>query len=308
MTAAEDSAADAGNIRGITALSIGMACLVVNDVLMKLSSVNLPIGQLMFMRGLVATALISVFCVFIGAHRQVHQVLAPPVMARSLVNVAASFCYITALFNLPIANVTSILQATPLLLTALAALLLKEDVGWRRWAAIGVGFFGVLLIVKPDAGGFNAYSLFAVTAILFVSARDLLTKIVRADVPSIIVTLATSIAVTIAGGLYSLVEGWSPVNMREFLFVSAAALFLVFGYHLTIVAMRVGEIAVVSPFRFSIVLWAILGGYLIWGEVPETFTILGIGLIVTMGAYTFHRERLRNLPKAPVATDTRREI
>ena len=308
MTTAEQTTADAGNIRGITAISIGMACLVVNDILMKLSSATLPLGQLMFMRGLVATALISAFCVYTGTHRQAHQVFAPPVMARSLVNVAASFCYISALFHLPIANVTSILQATPLLLTALAALLLKEDVGWRRWIAIGVGFLGVLLIVKPDAAGFNAYALFAVAAILFVSARDLLTKVVRADVPSIIVTLATSIAVTVAGGFYSLVEGWSPVGAREFLFVSAAAVFLVFGYHLTIVAMRVGEIAVVSPFRFSIVLWAIVGGYLIWGEVPELFTILGIGLIVSMGAYTFHRERLRNLPRAPVATDTRREI
>lgn len=308
MTDAADTATASGNLRGIAAISAGMAFLVTNDILMKLSSTSLNLGQLLFMRGLIATALIAVACVMVGAHKQLAQLLEWPVAGRAAANLAATTCYVTALFQMPIANVTSILQATPLLLTALAALLLGEAVGWRRWLAIAVGFCGVLLIVRPDAGDFNSYALFALAAIIFVSARDLFTRVVQANVPSIIVTLATSIVVTVGGGVYSLFEGWNGFGLRDLGLVAVAACCLVCGYQFTIVAMRTGEIAVVSPFRFSIVLWAMLGGYFIWGEVPGLSTLAGIGLIVTMGAYTFHRERLRAPPKSRLTSRTRREI
>lgn len=308
MTDTTTSAAAGSNLRGIAAVSVAMAFLVTNDILMKLSNTALPLGQLLFMRGLIATVLIAIFCVSTGAHRQLWQLVKWPVAGRAFANLGSSFCYITALFHMPIANVTAIMQATPLLLTALAALLLKEPVGWRRLLAILIGFGGVLLIVQPGAEGFNSYAFFAIAAIVFVCARDLFTRVVQADVPSIIVTLATSVVVTTGGGLYSLFEGWSPFGLRDLGVVSVAAFCLVCGYHLTIVAMRTGEIAMVSPFRFSIVLWAMLGGYLIWNEVPDLTTLAGIGLITAMGAYAFHRERLRSQNQRPLATRTRREI
>ncbi len=308
MTDTASPAAGIGNLRGIAAISSAMAFLVTNDILMKLSNTSLPLGQLLFMRGLIATILIAIICVGLGAHKQLRQLVEWPVAGRAFANLASSFCYITALFHMPIANVTAIMQATPLLLTALAALLLKEPVGWRRMLAILIGFFGVLLIVKPGTGGFNNYAFLALAAIIFVCARDLFTRVVQANVPSIIVTLATSIVVTTGGGLYSLFEGWAAFGWRELGIVSVAAVCLVCGYHLTIVAMRSGEIAIVSPFRFSIVLWAMLGGYLIWSEVPGLSTLAGIGLIVAMGAYTFHRERLRNQNERLLAAPTRREI
>ena len=308
MSEANDAAVAGGNLRGIAALSAGMAFLVGNDILLKLASPDLPFGQLVFTRGVIATTLIVSVCAAAGVLRHWRQMFVRPVMGRSLANLFSSFFYINALFHLPIANVTSIMQATPLLLTAMAAFVLREDVGWRRWLAIAIGFCGVLLIVRPDAGGFNVYALFGIAAIGFVAARDLFTRVVRADVPSLVVTLATSLVVTVGAGLYSLFEGWSAMSLTELGLIGASATCLVCGYHAVIVAFRSGEIAVISPFRFSIVVWAIIGGYFIWDEVPDVFTLAGIGLIVTMGAYTFHRERIRSQSERPLAASTRREI
>jgi drug/metabolite transporter (DMT)-like permease len=308
MAQTDDAARAGGNLRGIAALSAGMAFLVGNDIFLKLASPELPFGQLVFTRGVIATVLIVIACVAVGVHTQFRQIFAGPVMGRSLANMFSSFFYINALFHLPIANVTSIMQATPLLLTAMAAFVLKEDVGWRRWLAIAIGFCGVLLIVRPDAGGFNTYAAYAVAAIGFVAARDLFTRVVRADVPSLVVTLATSLVVTAGAGIYSLFEGWREVSALELSYIGASAACLVCGYHAVIVAFRSGEIAVVSPFRFSIVVWAMIGGYFIWNEVPDLFTLGGIGLIVAMGAYTFHRERIRAHEERPLAASTRREI
>ena len=283
----------AGNLRGIAALSAGMAFLVCNDIFLKLASPDLPFGQLVFIRGVIATSLIVAVCMFAGVLGQWRGLFTRAVLGRSLANLMSTFFYINALLHLPIANVTSILQATPLVLTALAALLLKEDVGWRRWAAIAIGFCGVLLVVKPDADGFNIYALYATIAVGFVAARELFTRSVRSDVPSLVVTLATSLVVTAGAAAYSMVEGWRSAEPVTLSLIGVSALCLVCGYHLVVVAFRSGEIAVISPFRFSIVFWAMLGGYLIWGEVPGVYTLAGIALIVTMGAYTFHRERLR---------------
>ncbi len=308
MARIDEAAVAGGNLRGIAALSAGMAFLVGNDIFLKLASPDLPFGQLVFTRGVIATTLITIACVTVGVHKQWRQMFSGAVMGRSLANMFSSFFYINALFHLPIANVTSIMQATPLLLTAMAAFALKEDVGWRRWLAIAVGFGGVLLIVRPDAGGFSVYSLFAIAAIGFVAARDLFTKVVRADVPSLVVTLATSVVVTVGAGIYSFVEGWADVSAQELTYIGASAACLVCGYHAVIVAFRSGEVAVIAPFRFSIVVWAMIGGYFIWNEAPDLFTLAGIGLIVTMGAYTFHRERIRANQERPLAADTRREI
>lgn len=307
MAQSSQPAIAGGNLRGIAALSAGMAFLVCNDIALKLASPGLPFGQLVFIRGLIATTLIVIVCVALGVLGQWRGIFAAPVIGRSVANLGSTFFYINALLHLPIANVTSIVQATPLLLTALAALLLKEHVGWRRWLAILIGFGGVLLIVRPAAADFNTYSVFALVAIAFVAARELSTRVVRAEVPSLIVTLATSLSVTTAAGIYSLFEGWTdiPLASLEFIFVSAAC--LVCGYQMVVVAYRSGEIAVVSPFRFSIVLWAMLGGYFIWGEVPDVYTVAGIGLIVTMGAYTFHRERLHPSRQHPLAASPERE-
>jgi len=310
MTLATTATTESANLRGILALLAGMAILTLNDVTVKLASTNLPTGQLIFLRGGLATVLILIICLAMRRGAAIRGAFTAPVLSRAAANLGATICYLTALFNMPIANVSAIAQAVPLLLTALAAIFLKEAVGWRRWLAIGIGFVGMLIIVRPTGDGFNVFAVFALIAIVFTSVRDLLTRAVKPHVPSIVVTLATSSVVTIGGATMGLFETWSMPEPREAALIAASGACLVGGYHFTIVAMRAGEVAVIAPFRFSIIVWAMLAGYLVWGEIPDAYTFAGIALIVATGVYTFHREairaRLHRTP--PIAAETRREI
>lgn len=285
-----------------------MACLVSNDTLIKLAGATLPVGELMLLRGALASLLIAAICLYTGALRDAGKMLAWQVSGRAFANLAVSVCYLSALLQMPIANLTAMMQATPLVLTALAALLLGEKVGWRRWLAIAAGFGGVLLIVRPASADFNLYAWLAVATIGFVALRDLVTRAVEVDTPSSLVTLATSLAVTGGGAVICLFQGWQPFGWREAAFIAPSAVLLVAGYQLVIVGFRSGEISVVAPFRFSLVVWAILLGYLVWSELPDSWTLAGIGLIVAMGIYTFHRERVLAARAEPLAAGTRREI
>ena len=298
----------AGNLRGIAALSAGMLCLSISDVMVKLAGATLPVGEIMLLRGMLASLIICVICLSTGVLRNAGQMLQWQVSGRALANVAAGFCYLTALLNMPIADLSAMMQAAPLVLTALAAMLLREDVGWRRWLAIGTGFAGVLLILRPTGEGFNSYALLALAAIFFVSCRDLFTKVVRVETPSILVTLATALATTGGGAVLCLIQGFVPFGFAELKYLVPSAFLLVAGYQLVIIAFRSGEIAVVAPFRFSLVIWATIAGFLVWAEIPDLLTFLGTGLVVGMGVYTFHRERVRSANARLLATDTKREI
>ncbi len=303
-----ESALAAGNLRGIACLSAGMLSLSMSDILVKLAGATLPVGEIMMLRGFLASLLIGTICFSMGVLKNADQMLQWQVSGRALANTVASVCYMTALLQMPIANLSAMMQVSPLLLTALAAVLLREDVGWRRWLAIGVGFAGVLIILRPTGSGFNTYSLFALAAIFFVSFRDLFTKVVKVETPSILVTLATALAVTIGGGILCLFQGFLPFGLAELRFLVPSAIFLVAGYQLVIIAFRSGELAVVSPFRFSLIIWATLGGWLVWGEFPDSVTLAGASLVVAMGIYTLHRERVRSTHARLLAADTKREI
>lgn len=281
----------AGNLRGIVAITAGMASLIVNDIIAKVASEAMPLGQLIFTRGLAATLFTLVLCFAMGQQARLREAGSPKILARAFVNVLATFAYLTALFNMPIANASAITQAVPLVLTALAALLLGEHVGPRRWAAIVVGLLGVLVVMRPTPGAFNVYALSALAAVAFVAIRDLITRVAASNLPSIIITFTTTVFVTGAGALVGIFEDWVMLDASTIALIVTAAAFLVGGVHLTIVALRVGEVAVVSLFRFSVVVWSILGGYVVWREVPDGWTFVGIAMIVGAAVYTLWRER-----------------
>ncbi|MCW5731454.1 MAG: DMT family transporter [Alphaproteobacteria bacterium] len=281
------------NRRGIVTMCAAMAVFIVNDAIVKHVSESLGGGQLIFLRGLFATLLILATARAMGLLGRPAQYLSGPVLLRAVVDAVATFTYLTALFNMPIANVTAINLASPLILTALAVVVLKELVGWRRWSAIFVGFMGVLLVIQPTAEGFNIYALVALAATLMHAARDLVTRRIPASVPSLVPTLVTAIVVCLLAGGISLVEGWRPVAPRHLAFLLMASVFLAVGYYLIIDAMRHGEMSLVGPFRYTGLLWALLLGYFIWGDVPNLAASLGIVLLIGSGLYTLHRERIR---------------
>jgi S-adenosylmethionine uptake transporter len=291
-TAAVEAARAVDNAKGALFMMASMGGFVLNDTLMKTLAGEVPLFQAIFLRGLAATAFLGALAWARGVHR--YRVVGADRVRlgfRLLAEVGATTCFLNALFHMPIANATAILLVMPLAVTLAGAVFLREAVGWRRYTAILVGFVGVLVIVRPGGAGFNAYALSALAAVGFLVVRDLVTRRLARDVPSIFVALATAVAITVLGALVSLAGAWVAIGPRELAVLAAAAACLVVGYLFGVMTMRVGEIGFVSPFRYTVLIWALLLGAVVFGEIPDATTLAGAGLVVATGLYTFHRER-----------------
>lgn len=279
------------NLRGALLMMASMATFTFNDACIKLLAEGLPTFQAVFLRGVGTTVLLTILAHRSGAlARRIPRGDRGRVLARTLAEVAAFLPFIIALTHMPLANITAILQAMPLAITAAGALLLKEAVGWRRWTAICVGFVGVLLIVRPGTEGFDSWSLLAVLSVVIITARDLITRRLSPDVPSLKVALFTAIGVTMLGLILSLREPWQMPDAGQGGMLALASVFILGGYLFSIMAMRVGEVAAVTPFRYTAMIWGLLLGYLVFGEWPTMLTLIGAALIAGTGIYTLWRE------------------
>ena len=297
----ESGALAQANRRGILCMSAAMACFVINDAFIKMASATLPSGQMIFMRSLLVGLMVFAVARAGGATTRLGDVLRGQVPLRALIDAAATLLYLAALVHLPIANATAITLATPIFMALLAMLFLRERVGWSGWIAVIVGFCGVLLVIQPRAEGFNAWALVALAATLMHAVRDLMTKRIPAGIPSILITLASALAGCLLSGVYVLTEGWRAFGVVEALLLSGAALFVAAGYYLIIVSFRQGEIAVISPFRYTALLVALLLGYFLWGDIPNLLAWCGIALLIGAGLFVILRERWR----VPATADTR---
>lgn len=283
------------NRTGILMMVAAMATFIVNDTIVKHVSASLPTAQLIFVRGLMATVLVLLVARSMGATIRLGEMARGWVAARALLDAVATMLYLVALFQMPIANATAINLASPLFLTVLAAIFLREAVGAHRWIATLVGFAGVLLVIQPRADGFNAAALVCLLATAIHSARDLLTRRIAAHLPGIIVTLATTVAVTLLALLVSFFEGWQAMSWSQVAWLVLAAAFLATGHYAVIAAMRHGELSLVAPFRYTALLWALVLGYLVWGNLPGPMARVGIVLMIGAGLYVLHRERVRGV-------------
>ncbi|NJN05564.1 MAG: DMT family transporter [Rhodobacteraceae bacterium] len=269
-----------------------MACFTLNDTLMKATNGEVPLFQLLFLRGLLASALIAGLAWSRGALRWDLPLRDWNLIAiRSASEVAAAYFFVTALLNMPLANITAILQVLPLTVTLGAALFFREAIGWRRMLAIAIGFCGMLLIVRPGPEGFSIWSVYALISVLCVTARDLATRRLSRAVPSLMVTLCASTAVFVLAGLASLGTPWEPVSPDMRLLIIAAGLFVVGGYFFSVQVMRVGDVSFVAPFRYTGLIWALVLGWVVFGDWPKPLTLIGAGIIVATGLFTLYRER-----------------
>lgn len=292
------------NLRGALFMAVSMAGFTINDAITKMMVGEMNQGQVMLVRGAFATALIVSLAWYQGALRAPRQAIHPMVALRSVCELLATVCFLTALAHMPLANVSAVLQALPLAVTMGAALFMGETVGWRRWIAIALGFAGVLVIVRPGFEGFNAYSILALICVAFCAVRDLATKSMPPEVPSLLVSTVTAGIVTVAGAaLVVPMGGWTPMTAEQTGLLAAAAVLLLFGYQFIIMAMRVGDVSFVAPFRYTALLWAILLGHLAFGDVPDAAMIAGSTIVVGSGLYTLYRERIVGRRK-PAAEST----
>ena len=281
------------NRRGILAMLAAMALFTGNDTLVKIATADLPPGEIMAIRGVFAVVLVLMLLAGRGEVRHLGALRQPIVLVRGALEATVAFLFITSLSRLPIANANAILLATPIIITAFAVALGIEQVGWRRWSAVVVGFLGVLFIVKPSLEGMNPYAALALASAILVAVRDLLTRRVGSAVPTGVITLATTLSVALGGFLLSFGEAWRIPSGGQIALLASAAFFVALGNFAIIKAMRVGEMSVVSPFRYSIVLTTLASGYAIFGDWPDRLAFFGMALVVGSGLYTLHREQIR---------------
>ena len=276
-----------------------MAFFTFNDALIKIIGQDLPLFQIIMLRGMLTTVLVFLLARQLGKLRfalsRRDWIL---IGGRSLAELITTFFFLTALLVMPLANITAILQMLPLTLTLGAAIVFREAVGWRRLSAILIGFLGMQLIVRPGPEGFADGAIYAVLAVLSITIRDLCARAMSADVPSMTVTLVTSIVVTVAAAFVSLSEPWQAVSTTQGAMIVAAALLIGGGYLFSVMVMRVGDVSFTSTFRYSGLIWALLLGWLVFGDWPDALTLLGAALVVGAGAFALYRERVRSGAKA----------
>lgn len=287
------------NLAGALLMTGSMAFFTLNDTLIKLIGQDLPLFQVIALRGALATALIWALARALGklSFRMGarDRVL---VGVRCLTELSTTYFFLTALLLMPLANITAILQMLPLTVTLAAAIIFREAVGWRRLSAILVGFCGMLLIVRPGPDGFSDGAIYALLAVLSITVRDLCARAMSSQVQSLTVTLLTSAVVTVAAGLAAVSEPWVPVTGIQAGMIVVAALLIGGGYLFSVMVMRVGDVAFTSTFRYSGLLWALLLGWLVFGDWPGPVTMAGAVLVVSAGAFTLYRERAQARAKS----------
>ncbi|WP_170511130.1 DMT family transporter [Ruegeria arenilitoris] len=280
------------NVKGALLMMGSMAAFTVNDTLVKAAGQEVPLFQLVALRGLLATILVFALARHLGAlHLRFGRNDRWLVAFRCVAELSATFFFLTALMHMPLANVTAVLQALPLTVTLGAALFFSEQIGWRRIMAIALGFAGMLLIVRPGPDGFSIYAMYALIAVICVTARDLITRRMSPEVPSMVVTLATSLTITTGAAIASVFQGWVPMTAGSGMLIASAAVFVLLGYIFSVMVMRVGEVSFVAPFRYSSLIWALGLGWAVFGDWPDRITMLGAALVVTAGLFTLFRER-----------------
>ncbi len=280
-------------------MAAAMASFSITDAISKFLTAQMNFGEMLLLRGVFAGLLVGALAAHRRALRPLRVLLAAPVALRIVGEVGGTVLFLAAITHLPLANVSAIIQSQPLAITLGAVLILGEPVGWRRWLAIAAGFAGVLIIVRPGVEGFNQFALLALVSVAFYALRDLATKQIPADIPALFVALLTTLVITLVGAIMMVpLGGWAAPSGPALALLALAAVLLLIGYQCIILALRAGDISAVAPFRYTQLLWAMLFGYLVFGDAPDAAMVIGASVIVLSGIYAFHRERIRNRPLA----------
>lgn len=283
------------NLRGILLMVGAMAAFAVEDAGIKFASATVSLGLILVVIGLGgATAFLGMARA--SGHRLTREILLSPVLlARNLGELASALGGMMALSLVPLSTVSAIAQASPLLTTAGAALFLAESVGWRRWLAVAIGFAGVMLILRPGAAAFDPNALWAVAGVIGLSARDLITRRMRPGLPTTLVSfsafvwiVALGVALMLAGGTRPAAPGADAAAVIALVVVMAIC-----GYWMLVEATRAGDLAVIAPFRYSRLVFALILAVALFGERPDAATLAGSALIIGSGLYALYREQRR---------------
>ncbi|MTJ04139.1 MAG: DMT family transporter [Sediminimonas qiaohouensis] len=284
------------NIRGAVLMVAAMAGFALEDTFIKTLAQDLPVGQILILLGIGGALVFAVLALLRHDRLLSRDLLDRWVILRNTGELIGTVGFVTAISLTPLSSASAILQALPLAVTLGAALFMHEQVGWRRWSAILVGFSGVLLIIRPGLEGFDAASLFAVQGVVGLAIRDLATRAVPRAISSMQLSTYAFATVVPAGAILLAIDptNASMPRAEHWAALAAAMAFGVAAYYAIVAAMRMGDISVIAPFRYSRLIFAMLIGVIHFGERPDALTLTGAALIVGSGLYTIEREaRLR---------------
>ncbi|TPE50967.1 DMT family transporter [Amaricoccus solimangrovi] len=295
------------NLRAAALLTLGMLLFAGEDALIKTLTRELPFSQVLGMIGLAGVLVFGGLLRLGGGRFWTRDLLAPAVVLRNSGEAVSAVAIVLALGLADLSVTAAITQAVPLFITFGAALLLGERVGWRRATAIGLGFVGVLLIVKPGLAGFEPASLWAVVAAAGLAARDLATRRVPARMSSPHLSASAFAAILLGAVLMGLVLGETPVppTAAQTLLALGCVTLTITGYTLLVAATRIGEASALAPVRYARLVFALILARIVFGERLDPLTLAGAAIIVGSGCYTLWREaRLSRRASALVPAGT----
>lgn len=294
MSTAASTTKSSDNLRGIGLMILSMIGFTGGDSFVIFLSADLPVGQIMFFVGLIGGLAFATLTRAKGHAIVSRDFFLFPVMLRNASEIFGTICYLTALSKIDLSLASSITQATPLAVTLGAVLLLKEQVQWRRWSAILVGFLGVLIIIRPGGSDFEMASIWAVFGMFGLAMRDLSSRMVPDQMPNL--RLSTyGISMLIPAGLFLMAIGQTPQAMSPLNWVQIISMvsFSIVGYWAITAAMRLGDVSVVAPFRYTRIIFALIVGAAVFGDRIDMWTLIGVAITIAAGLYAFLRERRR---------------
>jgi drug/metabolite transporter (DMT)-like permease len=289
------------SLRGPLFMILATGFYVVNDTMMKLATETLPPYQTLMLRGAAAFIWGMPLLFLLGHGRRLPLLFDGRVLARNLCETAAILCFVVALANMPIADATALGQVTPLIVLIGAALLFGERISWLRWALIGLGFVGAILVAQPTGAGISIFAVLALSNAVFSAVRDLVGRRVGAHVPGMIVAISAVIVVLVAAAIAHLVsEQWVAPDARALTLLAGSGLFLIFGHFFIFMAYRTGPTGLVAPFYYCFTLWAVISGLVVFQHLPNELATAGILLVVVSGLAIVLLDGWRRRP-APVS-------
>ena len=277
------------SLRGILCMLGGALSLTINDAMAKYLTQSYPVGQVMALRGLSIILLLITFLFFMNNLQALKIFSWKGHLLRAGAMTGSTFFFITGLSLLPITDAIAIAFVAPILTTILGVIILREAVSWKRWAAIFVGFLGVIIILQPTSDAFKIAAIAPMGAAAFGAARDVVTRAISGSENSLSILFTSMLMITIAGFLtYPL--GWSAVKLSHIWIFITSSLLVGLAQYLMIEAFRLGEVALISPFKYSSLLWATLISLVIWDDLPSKNVVLGAFILILSGIYLLKNE------------------
>ena len=270
-----------------------MAFFAVEDSLIKFVTSTIPIGQILIMFGLGGALIFLLVAHFKNEKIMLRDMLLLPMYVRALFEIIGRLFYVLAISLIPLSTATVIIQATPIVVVAGAAIIFGEKVGWRRWTAILLGLFGVIVIIQPTAESFSFLSILALIGMIGFAGRDLASRAAPENLSVFILGLHGFIALAFSGLIYTIWDdaNFVMIDIDTIGYMVGAVVFGVAAYSCLMKAMRTGEVSAVTPFRYTRLIFGVSLGVFFFNESLNYSTVIGTILIVISGLFILSRNK-----------------